>query len=397
MQTFGLTHGDFTVFLAHLLESHRVSVRVSLADLDGNVLTEIQPAATAGSVLHDLDQFGDVTGPTRRLTMDLLDPRNQLGLDASDPSEGALFADRRILVSYDVPVPALGRVVECPVFAGIPTKLQRGQAVVSIEADDVSRQGMGEAWSPYTIGRGALKVDAIARILSRSAGFTTTRLPASAARLPKAVSLARHSKPWVVAARIAESMDRVLYAAGDGVPTVRRLPDAPVFTFRPGLGGSLTQPVAATVTLDGFANTIEVLGRKQAAGRSRIRAVATAPRSHPLSPARLAQHGVPYRVVRTVENGHLRTPQAARRRAESLLGDTLRSRVEATYSVLPLPVFDVGDLVAVVTASGDVVEHRLRTWTLPLSTDGGDMAVGWAGRAPVRADRIRRPRPRATR
>lgn len=393
MQRFGLSGAEFRTFLDTLATSHEVTVSTTLTTLDDRVISRANPRLLAGEVLTDATRFGTAHGPYRRATLSLLDPRNVLGIDTTSPADGALYYDRKLHLTYGVRVPELGRVVECPVFCGIPTKIQRSAGVVEIEADDASVQGMGACWSPLQIPKHTRKVVAIRRILAERAGFTRFRFPDRKARLRHPVSLGRLSQPWAVADRIARSMDLQLFVDGTGAVVLRELPRTPLYTFAPGQGGTLVAPVNVSTTGEGFANVVQVLGAKPKGSKRRVRAVATPPRRHPLSPWSLAQDDVPHRVVLTVENDHIKTKAEARQRAERRLEDALRSRVEVTASVLPMPLFDPLDLVALTTSEGDYVEHRLRTFSLPLYVDGAPaMPIGWFGKPRPRKEAIRRKR-----
>lgn len=393
MQHLGLSHKEFAAYVRQLRTGYLAAYRTTLRTLDMKVVGSVKPQVISGQVLGDRHGFGQPHGPQRRLTLSLFDPNNALGIDTDSPDDGALYYDRLVQVVHGTLVdqPELHAWVWCPLFTGRPSRLQRTDDVVDIEADDPSVLGMGNAWKPYTIPKGTLKTEAIRRILTQRVGVHRFDLPTGKARLHKPVSLHRMTHPWAVAERIAHSMDMQLLYTGAGHVRLRRLPRAPLYTFNTGPGGEITQPVATSQSMEGFANVIEVLGRNPKGPKKRIRAVVTAPPHHPLSPQRLAQNGVPYRVVKRVENDHIRSHKEAHRRGTRELEDALRQKVDISLSVLPMPFFDPGDLVRSVTTDGHPVEHRLDTFTFPIGVDGNpDMAVGWFDKPPVRARRIRR-------
>lgn len=373
MQRMGLTATEFAAYLDTLRSSHTKSIRVTVLDLDGDVRASITPRVLDGQVV--VDTGGDVT---RKLTMSFLDPRHTLNFDSDSPDDGALFADRMLQVEYTVYVPALDRHVSCPVFTGVITSLQRNGGVVDVEAEGKERLALGAAWRPYTVKKGTKKVEAIRSILDERAGETLFALPTLATRLPKTVSLGRMAQPWKIARRIASSMDRQLFYRGNGVCMLRRYPGTPLHTFK--VGTDVLGDVAVSYSMGDFVNVVEVIGGKPKGAKKRVRGIAVAPTSHPLSPARLGRNGVPRRLVLRVENDHIRSHAEANRKAKRILEDRLRQTVEVTFDALPMPHLEEGDLVRVQTPDS-VVAFRLRQFSIPLTTDGDPvMSVGYLKR-----------------
>lgn len=391
MQRLGLSASELDDFHAALRNPHDISVDVDLLNLDGDVLGSVTPKLLTGQVLGDRHAFGDPNGPQRRLTLGLLDPRNALNVDSRDPDDGTVYYDRMVRVTYSVYVSALEDWVEVPVFTGPPWKLQRTNDEVYIEADDASVLGWGNSWRPKTIPKGTKKVDAIRRILTQRAGFTRFRLPERKAKLAHAVSLNRHQSPWGVASRIAKSMDLQLFVDGEGTVVARRLPDHPLWTFNPGEGGEIVDPLALSTDRERFANVIEVIGRKPKGAKRRVRFVAYAPRNHPSSPWSLARDGVPYFKVETIRNDHFRTTAECRRKAQRVLADRLRGHTEMTCSVLPWPHVDPGDMGRFVTSGGEPTVDRIDTFTLPLGVEGAPpMTIEWFDKPAPHKRRVRR-------
>lgn len=393
MQHLGLSAADRKVFEQTLRGNHDVRVDVDLLDLDDHVISSVSPKLLDGQVLGDRHGFGQPHGPQRRLTMTLLDPGFALDVDTKAPRDGTLYYDRQVQVHYNVRVPALGDWVSVPVFTGPPWKLQRTDAEVYIEADDASVLGMGNVWKPIHVKKGTLKVDAAKRILSERCGFTRFRFPDRKARLAHPVSLGRKAHGWAWASRILASMDLHLYVDGHGTPTARRLPTHPSWTFNPGAGGEIIDPVSLTTDRSRFANVVEVIGRKPKGAKHRVSYRAVAKRSHPNSPWELAREngGVPYFQVVTIRNDHFRTDAECKAKAVRVLADRMRSRNEMTASILPWPHLDQGDMARLLTAAGGVTVDRIDTFTLPLGVDGEPpMTLGWFDRPIPHTGRIRR-------
>lgn len=395
MQRVDLTTAELKEFEATLRRSHEVMVRVTLLDLDWNPLSSVTPRVLDGVVLGDRNGFGEKHGPQRRLSLTLFDPGFALNVDTASPADGTVYYDRLVQVHYSVNVPSLGRWVTIPVFAGPPWELRREDAVVTIEADDASVLGWGEAWKPLTVKKRARKVKAIRRILAERAGFTRFRLPARKGKLAHTVSLGRMERPWVQADQIAASMDLQLLVDGNGYVTARELPESPIWTFRPAVdgqpGGTIIDPVSTDTSREDFANIIVVIGRKPKGAKKRVRYVARAPKVHPHSPHSLAQNGVPYRKVVLIRNDKLRTKRECKKVATRELNDRIRSLTTMTCSILPWPHLEPGDLAEFVATGGDSVIDRVDTYSLPLGVmNAPAMSIGWTGRPRPRPGKVRR-------
>jgi hypothetical protein len=383
MYPLDLTKAERRLFNATLRTSHEIRVRANLLDMRGRMVGSAR--IIDGQVLGDRRRFGVPHGPTKRLTLTALDPNNALGVDSGDPGDGTLYADRQVEVIYSVAVPAIGWV-DVPVFLGSPTGWNRTGDEVQLEADDSSVLGMGAAWAPLSIRKGVKNTNAIARILRTRTAIDRLDFPMVKTRLPKPFSLHRMTRPWGAADRIANSMDMQLFRRANGVAVMRRLNHAVRWVF----DTEIVEPVATTENFEGFANTVEVLGRNPKGPKKRIRAVAQAPRNHPLSAWRIGEGGEPRRIVHRIENDKIRSKKAAKRKAQRVLRDRLRTHSQVSVGVLPIPHLEPGDWLAAKTDEG-VVEFRLDTYSLPLSvTSAQPMSLGFFLNAPVNKRRIRR-------
>lgn len=360
-----------------------VDVRARILNMAGRVVGEAK--VTGGQVLGDRRKFGVPHGPTKRLTLTAVDPHNALGIDTDNPDDGMLYADRQVEVIYSVRVPTVGWV-DVPVFLGSPTSWQRTGDEVQMLADDASGLGMGAAWAPLSIPKGTKKVDAIERILRRRTGMTRFNFPQVGTRLHHPVSLHRRTHPWGVADRIANSMDMQLFRRSNGTVVLRRWPTAPAYTF----DAEIVEEVATTDDMEGFANTVMVLGRNPKGPKKRVRAVAQAPKRHPMSAWRLGENGEPRRILYVRENDKIRSKKEAERKAERILRDRLRSTSQVTVGVLPWPHLEPGDWIQARTDEG-MVGFRLDTYSLPLGVEQAEpMTLGFFLNAPVNRRRIRR-------
>lgn len=371
MEHLGLNRAGRQELEDTLRSSHDIRVTTTLMDLDHDVIGQAQ--TIGGQVQADRHAFGEKHGPQRRATATLLDPHNTLGVGDSDPDDAQLYYDRIVQIEYGVLCPTLGWV-DLPVFTGLPWKLQRTEDEVYLEADDISVLGWEQAWRPLTVEKGIKKTAAARRLLSRS-GFDHVRLPERKAKLHKAVSLGRRQMPWKAASQVLGTMDLHFAADGAGIPTARRLPGNALWTF----DTEIVDPVAISTDREGFANVVEVIGRRPKGSKRRPRYVAHAPAWHPLSAKNLAHSGQPHFAVETIQSDHFRTVAECRRKAERVLADRLRATDQMTASILPWPHLTQGDPARFTTPSGEVVRDRVDTFDLPLSPSE-PMHVGWLDR-----------------
>jgi hypothetical protein len=377
---------DLRAFHNCLLDTHTMHVGVSVLDVAGNPLGNVSERLISGQVT--VDRKAPIA--SRALQVEFYDPHHALHFDSASPDDGAMFADRMLRVSYSVRVPELGRRVTSIPFTGPLTHFERRGDVVSVEAHGMEAFVTSPAWVPLGIKKSTLKTDAI-RTLLASGGEDRFDFPVLAARLPDRVALNRHDIPWPLAQRISRSTNRQLFYPGTGVATMRHLLTRPVFTFATGDGGSiLGEPSVSNTIGEDFANLVEVIGAKPKGSKTRVRYVATAPPSHPLSPRNLGRNGKRRFIPLRIENDHLRSVKECRTLAERTLRDRLRQTVEVACEVLPIPHLDEGDMVRYVYGGGSVTA-RLDQWVLPLHTDGDPtMTAGYIEDRMVRKHDIRR-------
>jgi hypothetical protein len=172
----------------------------------------------------------------------------------------------------------------------------------------------------------------------------------------------------------------------------------------------LTEP-RVTYDFDTVRNVVEVLGAKPESGLKRVRAVAIAPKNHPLSPSNLARNGQHRRMVEVIETGLAvhkkhhpmwwgpqtpwqkkvawRVTEAARlhgamvkrkKRAMEIanrrLDEYLRLSIEVETDVLPQPHLELGDIVLLKSRSAGNFEFRFKRGSLPLGSSSG-MSIGF--------------------
>jgi len=381
----GLTSAELQAFHRALAASHTVKVSVAVLDMNGDAITSITPQVIDGQVNVDAD-----AEITRSATVTFLDPHHALHFDSNAPSDGAIYADRMIRIFYSVLVDELGKRVSVPVFTGPLVKFDRSGDTVTIEAQGKELFGMSEMYRPLTLKKGMNTVEAIRTVLRTRMGEQRLALPAGTrAKLPKTVSYDRLAFAWQKAKSLAASIDRHLYYDGAGTCRLRRPSGTPVFTFLADAEhANITSDVQVSNSMDSVKNLIWVKGGKPKGAKKAVGAVAAAPASHPLSPQRIGQNGVPRYLVEVIQNDNIRSTAAARALAKRTLNSRLSTVSGVTFNSVPIPHLDPLDLVRVQT--GDFSANvRIRSWSLPLSTSG-DMSVGYLRRvAKPNRNRIR--------
>jgi hypothetical protein len=385
MMTLGLTATERSAYEKALRSSHVRHIDVDVLTLDGDVLSKISPVFLGGQV--DVDSDGEVT---RSASVQFLDPRHALNFDTDSPDDGALYADRMIRIRYGVEVEALARTVWATVFVGPVTKLQRDGEVVSVEAQGKEALVRGAIWRPLTLKKGARVTAAIKTLVGDRGGETEFSFPEIRTALPKARSLARTAEIWATAKSLARGLNRQLFYNGAGTLVLRSLPGSVVYTFRTGDGGDVLAGLSVSYELADVKNVVEVKGQPPRGKSGRVRGVAIAPASHPLSPFRLGRKNAPRYLVQSVEDSSIRSDAAANARAQSILDDLLREVVDVSFDSLPIPHLDPGDLVRVKTDELDVT-FRIRKFSIPLSPTGSPtMPVGYLKKTSPNRKRIRR-------
>lgn len=354
MLPLGLRGAKLHAFHKALGDHHNIRVRVQVLNLEHDTLGSLTDDLLDGQV--NLDADGEVT---RNATVTFLDRHKALDFDSDSPSNGALYANRLLRISYEVRVEDIDELVSVPLITGVVTKVDRTGDEVNVECQGKEHLALGQAWQPMTIKKGVTKTDAIKRILRERAGEHRFDFPDLNEKLSRRVSLGRESQPWLVAQKLAHSMNRQLFYDGRGVCRLRRFPDQARFTFRDGTGGLVTTSPQVTYSMDEVRNAVWVKGGKPKARKNdttdpaqdgdrkdKERGVAhflAAPRAHPLSPQRLGRNGTPRYLLHVIDNDHIRSEKKAREVAHRVLHHKLRQLVEVTFDSLPVPDLEPED------------------------------------------------------
>lgn len=385
---FGLSAADMRAYRAALSQSYTMRTTVEVQSLEGDTLRPITARVTEGFVTVDAD-----AQITRSLTLSLNDPRRTLNFDAYSPADGALYADRMVRVLYGARLDSLGWV-DVPVFTGPVDSFQRQGNRVDLTAMGKEMLALGFCFRPLTLKKGMKKTDAIRTILRERAGESKLAIPDLRARLRADLSLGAEDQPWVVATRVAGSLNRQLYYDANGWARLRPHPRQPVFTFRTGKGGVLQGDPSIAFDVSQVKNAVVVRGGKPRGIKKKtdtdpstpkpkdlpiFRGRAVADRNHPLSPwnvGRRLDDGtiIPRYLVETITDSTIRSQREADAVAERRLRELLNTQVQATADSMPIPFLDPLDMARIVT---DDFSCRipLRQFTLPLTPT--TMSVGY--------------------
>lgn len=367
-----------------LASSHSIDVTVTIMNLNGDRLSEVGDRLISGQV--DYDSTADIT---RSCTLSLNDPNRTLHFDGDSPSDGALYLDRMIRVSYGVRVNSAGvNWVHIPIFTGPIAKVDRTDDVVNVEAQGKEALAMGASWRPATYKKGAKKVYVIEDVMRDRAGEDRFSLPDLPGRIPKDLSIGRQTSPWEVAQSIARSMDRQLFYDGRGTLRLRKPPENSLFRFRDGTGGTILNSPQISFSTEGLVNVVWVKGGTPRGQKVAISEYVMAPRAHPLSPQRLGRNGVPRYLLEVVEQQSIRSRGEAREVARGRLNRALVETVDVTFDALPIPYLEPLDMARVTTDEFEQA-FRLKQFSIPLAV-GETMPVGYSRRVHVKGRRNRK-------
>lgn len=364
----GLTEDEMDAYHRGLSRTHWRRIEVEVTTLDGDTVAHMTPEVMGGEVVVDSAAGDDVT--SRILTMSFLNP----ALAAFEPESATdmPFHRRYALHVTDCRlIPELGRWVECPVFSGPIWDFDREGKEVRIVGHGWERQAFCVKWDPETFRKGVKKTDIIKSLL-REAGFIHLGgIPDLPASLPERMTLTKRDILWPAAVKLAKSMDRHLYFDAAGRPRMRRLPDAPAFTFddRHLMGELLVDRQSESTP-----NVFEVVGAKPKGAKRRVRDVRELDATNPNSKESLALHGQPYRVLVTEENRAIKTQAEAESRAKRLREKAEKGMTDTQVDVLPFPHFEELDLAAVRDSVGSE-RIRLNRFTVPLAQEASPLSI----------------------
>lgn len=400
MIDLGLSADELELYLAALMSSHRVRIRVRILDHDENPVGSL--TAPTSRVQTGAVQV-DATQPiSRSLSLTVLDPKGRLIFDPNSPAQGALFMGYMVQAFRDVYVAAVDEWVSCPVFMGPLTAYGHTGPVVSLEAQGKEALLL----EPYVVTEGySLKKndrvhDAIREVIGR-AGETRYSIPdfPGVKVHPHDMHVRPGDQPLDIVTGEAGGQRGLLDLTGAdahdarynarGRFEIRGLHKSPVFTFEADTGLLSWPDVAYDLKL--FRNWVIVHGGKSKGAKRNAIGRASLPPGDPRSPEslargawpatqpgpgqRLAGPKVPGRIPLIVRAPNLVKDIDCAARAEKLLAHHSTLGVSASFDALAVPTLEENDYVAAQTKGEGFVAFPLKQFTIPL-TAGDSMSVG---------------------
>jgi|SRR5690625_888007 len=383
MIDLGLNPHQRLIFRRSLRDHHMVRPRAQVLNLHHKRVADVTHMLVDGSVTFRAD-----AETSRSASIQLANPNGRrIGFGTGDPMDGALHMNNmiRIYLSYWAPsfTDAMGWV-DVPIFTGPVVAVTHDDSTMNVEALGKEHFALRAVWDGVTFGQVNYTVDLI-RWVMRRAGEDRFDIP-HPRDLPRLttepVTLWPQSQPWKHAQKLARSLDRQLYYDGRGVCRLRKEPRNPVWTFRDGARGTITQNPVVSFDVDDVKNLVWVKGRKQK-GKERVDGWAQLPVSNPFSPQHLGRakdnskqaYNNGGTLLEVIENDHIKTNRLCHEHAVDVLNKRMVQTTNVEFSSVTIPHLEPGDKVAIESEdTGVQMEFRMRDYVIPLS--GGEMSVG---------------------
>lgn len=349
MLNLGLSREHFDAYTRALAKSHEVRVTVSLLGLDHSSIMVLPNVIVDGQVdVRVSDKEDDDDTISRTLLVTVLDPSRELALDSGSPSEGSIFYDKMLSVTYSVYVREIKLWVDVPIFTGPVIQLSRNGDLVDIEAHSKEHFVLGAAWDSYTVKKGTNKGSAIKDLLKRfgeldhfiDIGIITDTVKENQ-------SLGREDSAWPLVRKFVRSLDKVAFYDGRGYFRLISRPEKPVFEVRSGENGIMLGKPSVDYTIDNLVNAAEVTGGTPKKAKKPVVGVYEAPKGHPLSRYSLGRNGKTYTRVATESDSDLKTKAKCVERAKKLVDESLLQSVMVKVDCLLVPHLEPWDLVRI--------------------------------------------------
>ncbi len=379
----GLGPVALAAYEAQIATHHRMRVRIELRDLDHDFVASLTGSRLDGSVQVQADS----EGATRSCSLSLFDPTDQLGLGTGG---SGVTPNRMLQIWRGAFVEDLNKWVDVPVFCGPISKPSRDGDTLSLEAQD--KASMADSYAqPMTVKKGTNMMTAVRQVMTRACGETRFRLSSTSRKLSKDLNVSRDQNPWQLVRRICRALGWVCFYDGGGYLVCRPKSSTTAFTFRAGVGGTLTSGVQTGYWDNEIRNQAIVLGAT--VSKTVIKAVATIGAGNPFSPESLKRGGVRRFIPEIVEDSSISTFSEAMEVAQRTVLQLAAQQTTADFESLPVPHLQEHDIFAVVDPlTGQSTKARLAETTIPLTVDGmqsvGRTSRSKRSRIPVR----RRPK-----
>jgi hypothetical protein len=350
MINLSLSSSDLKKYQQSLITGYNLKITIQILDLNHTYIDDVSDRLLTGQVNKD---FFGVT--TTNATLDLLDPDNQVGFDTTNPSEGAIYADRMIKIIYSVFSDLLPRWVDVPVFCGPVIKVSRDGAILSVECQGKESLYVEPmmAWTAKTYAKGTKLVSAVRDLLTNKGGETRFDLPEWTRTLKKDIGLKVEKPVWDMTRDLVGSrlIQQVFYD-GRGYLRLRTTPTTPTFTFTEDW---LTSVPKLDFDSDSIRNTVRVKGATPT-GKAQIIANAELPASDANSATSLGRklaNGtvVKRHLVELVDDSAIATQKEADDQAKTTLDSLDLQNVNFEFDSFPVPHLEQGDIFQITTRS----------------------------------------------
>jgi hypothetical protein len=388
MINLGLSSADLRLYQASLISGHQMAITLQVLDLNHNKISDISDMLLDGQVNKSYWEW-----ITSGATLTLRDPDGLTGFDTLSPSDGALYADRMIRITYSVWSELLPRWVHCPIFTGPVTKVSRDDTLLSVECQGKESLYMAPtmSWTTGTYRKGTKLSDstgacAIRDALGTKGGETHFDLPEWGTTLSKDWPLTTETPLWWIVLHMAGTRHRTqLFYDGRGVVRLRARSPHPVLTFTE---NHLTSVPKLDYDTERLRNAVLVKGGM--IGTRQIISIRHLPKAHGASSysLRIGTRNRP--LVEVVEDSNLTTQAAADDVAENTLASVEIGSTGFDFDALPQPHLEPGDTVALSTRDTSL-NLLADKFSIPIQTgDNKSMSMGDNRRISANVRRLRR-------
>lgn len=366
MIPLGLRASEQREFHQALRSHHTVKTTVQILNKEHKRISDVSRHLVSGEVM-----VLDDAETTRSASINLFDPSGVLSLEGDDPSDGAVFLNNMIRIVQSYTWPGHDGWVDVPVFCGPVQSVNRDAHTLAVEAMGKEIEALNAAWFPKNYG--VNYVTTIIKSIMRDVGETRFDIPDLLFITTATTSLGRTTKPWRIARKLGQAVDRQLFYDGRGILRLRRLPKNPVWVFHDGERGTVTTDPRVSYDIENVRNIVLAKGAK--VNGERMEYPAILPAKNQFSPQKLGRNGKWLVKLEIVENDHWKTERECQIHAVDAVNELRDQVYNVEVDSTPIPHLEPGDKVS-LSAAGQQRDFRLRTFTIPLGA-ADSMPIGY--------------------
>lgn len=371
----GLSPDGFRSLLEVMCTGYVRDIRVSSMDMKtGTVIGDISRMMIDGQV--NISSSSDVS---RSASLSIYDPYGDIGVETTNPHEGAYYYSRMVKIHYGIrrPLDPADKTVYIPIFTGPINSLSRAGKFVQIECIGKESLAKHSFWRPQAWPVGTYHWWVVQEIMKQRSGESRFMLDQIASRISSALYYPDRANVWQAAVDVASWGGYQLFYDGDGRLRLRKYPETPDFEFRDGLGGSILSEPKWSYNDEEFRNAVHVVGAVLA-GRGPIATASVLPAEHPLSPWSLGRvvDGVlvPRYYAEFIDDSDIPTYAQAQRLGDQSLARYVEQQSKVDFDILPIPLLEESDLVGINMSGKYNVTTRVTDMSIPLV--GGTATFG---------------------